>query len=229
MTPFIRTEMRLADVILQDPSIIPVINRFGIKLGLGDKSIATICEETDVDNTFFVAILNTYIHSNYLPVEQFSTAYASEVIAYLRKTNSSYERFLLPNIERHLNSFIERSDPANANLKLLKQFFNLFKAELLQRIEKDNDFTFPHLIELSHNSKAMSVSLDSAYNEEDSIAEKLTDIKRIMVIHLNGAYDENLCFAVLTAICNLEKDIHQHNRIRNKILFPFTQALHNLQ
>ncbi len=229
MITFIHPDLRLCDLVLIDPSLIPVINRFGIKLGLGDKSIAQLCEQYKLDSTFFTAILNTYIHKDYIPSDKFNTEYASQIIDYLRKTNASYERFLLPNIERHLNSFIERSDPSNANLLLLQKFFNLFKKELMERIADDNNIAFPKLKELSSLSKAPSVALDCPSQQDDSLAEKLADIKRIMIMHINGDYDENLCYAVLVAICNLEKDINNHNRIRNKILIPFTEALNSVQ
>ena len=35
----------MSEVVEEHPSLIPVINRFGIRLGLGDKSVKAICEE----------------------------------------------------------------------------------------------------------------------------------------------------------------------------------------
>lgn len=35
----VHADMQLCEIILKEPSLIPVINRFGIKLGVGDKSI----------------------------------------------------------------------------------------------------------------------------------------------------------------------------------------------
>ena len=69
--------------------------------------------------------------------------------------------------------------------------------------------------------------IDSVFEENESLEEKLRDIKKLIIIHLNGEYDQNLCYAVLVSICNLEKDINQHNRIRNKILMPLVEALKN--
>ena len=45
-------------------------------------------------------------------------------------------------------------------------------------------------------------------------------MRHIMLKHLSGAYDENLCYAVLFAIDTLGRDIRQHNRIRHRILLP---------
>ncbi|MEG1586673.1 MAG: hemerythrin domain-containing protein [Bacteroidales bacterium] len=225
---FIHADMKLSDVIFHDTSLIPVINRFGIHLGLGDKTIQGICEEKKLDTDFFVAILNTFIHANYLPENKFRSFCANQIVDYLTKTNLSYERFLLPNIERHLNSFIERSDPENGNLQVLRKFFTLFKQELITRIEKDNKQVFPVLRNLSKRFNSEELYLNVKEEESDVLEEKLRDMKSIMIKHLTGEYDENLCYAVLIAICNLEKDINQHNRIRNKILFPLAEALNML-
>ena len=65
----INAETKLCDVILHEPSVIPVINRFGIILGVGDKSIRTVCEEKNLDCEFFVTILNTFINEDYLPTQ----------------------------------------------------------------------------------------------------------------------------------------------------------------
>ena len=67
----IHSEQILSEVIIDEPILIPVINRFGIKLGLGDKTINDICLEKSLDSDFFVAILNTFIYDNYFPERNF--------------------------------------------------------------------------------------------------------------------------------------------------------------
>ena len=43
--PLVYPNMQMSEVVEEHPSLIPVINRFGIRLGLGDKSVKAICEE----------------------------------------------------------------------------------------------------------------------------------------------------------------------------------------
>ena len=57
----INAEMKLSEVIINVPNLIPVINRFGIKLGLGDKNIRCFCEEKKLDPDFFISILNSCV------------------------------------------------------------------------------------------------------------------------------------------------------------------------
>ena len=220
-------ETKLCDVILHEPSVIPVINRFGIILGVGDKSIRTVCEEKNLDCEFFVTILNTFINEDYFPENRLKSFCATQIVNYLTQTNAYYEQFQIPNIERHFNFLINQSDSENNNLELMKQFFDELKKELLSRIENDKNCWFPSI-------KVAAETLHGEYygekfqpdtEENDSLEEKLDDLKSLFVIHLKGEYDLNLCHGVIFAIYSLEKDIKQHNRIRNRILRPIADGM----
>ena len=223
----INADCKLCDVILNEPSIIPVINRFGIILGVGDKSIRTVCEEKNLDCEFFVTILNTFINEDYFPENRLKSFCATQIVDYLTLTNSYYQQFQIPNIERHFNSLISQSDSDNNNLELMKQFFEELKKELLSRIEHDRTSWFPAI-------RAAAEQLQGEYygehihydhDEPDSLEEKLDDLKSLFVIHLRGEYDLNLCHGVIFVLYSLEKDIKQHNRIRNRILRPIADAM----
>ena len=131
----------------------------------------------------------------------------------------------MPNIEHHLNSFIERSDPSNTNLELLRKFFAIFKNEFKARIKQDQSELFPALKKMFNEASEQELIIESKPTETDPIEEKLCDLTNLIIQHLNGDYDENLCYAVLVAINNLEKEINRHNRIRNKIVLPMVKAL----
>ena len=139
----INAESKLCDVILNEPSLIPVINRFGIILGVGDKNIRTVCDEKNLDCEFFVTILNTFINEDYFPENRLKSFCATQIVDYLTQTNAYYQQFQIPNIERHFNSLISQSDSDNNNLELMKQFFEELKKELLSRIERDRTSWFP--------------------------------------------------------------------------------------
>lgn len=224
----IYAEMKLCDIILDEPTLIPVINRFGISLGIGDKNIRTICEERKMDTDFFLTILNTFTNDNYFPENRLKTFCVAQIIDYLTKTNLYYERFQLPNIERHFYSLIEKSDCENSNLELIRKFFFEFKNELLARIENDREQWFPNIRAFySRLQPNEHIALGHKDTEEldDALEAKLNDLKSLFVKHLTGDYDSNLCYAVIFAIDSLEKDIRQHNRIRNRILSPMADAV----
>lgn len=210
----IKNDSKLSDIVLNEPSSISILNRFGIYLGFGDKTVADICAENELDVDFFTTILNTYINEDFFPEEKLKSYSVGKIIEYFNKTNNYYIRFQIPNIERHFDLLLSKSDSSNNNLELLRKFFSEVKNELTSRIANDNSILFPDILSGKTISK-------SDYSEDnDLIEDKLNDLVNMFVIHLKGDYDVNLCHAVLLAILSLQKDIRQNNRIRYRVLMP---------
>ena len=218
-------DTKLCEVIVDEPSVVPVINRFDIVLGVGDRTIKSICKEKGIDTSFFITILNAFIHESFF-LENVTGAFnAGDVVDYLRKTNNSHLRNQLPNIERHFAALISRSD-SNNNLPLLFNFYREVKTEIERRIDSDNQW-FDAIISAEQSNSEVSVAGNAVQAESDSIEDKLSDLINMFVIHLRGDYDRNLCHAVLFAVISLEKDIRQNNRIRNRVLRPLVDALNS--
>lgn len=218
-------DTKLCEVIVDEPSVVPVINRFDIVLGVGDRTIKSICKEKGIDTSFFITILNAFIHESFF-LENVTGAFnAGDVVDYLRKTNNSYLRNQLPNIERHFAALISRSD-SNNNLPLLFNFYREVKTEIERRIDSDNQW-FDAIISAEQSNSEVSVAGNAVQAESDSIEDKLSDLINMFVIHLRGDYNRNLCHAVLFAVISLEKDIRQNNRIRNRVLRPLVDALNS--
>lgn len=224
--PLINKNTKLCDIVINEPSSITVLNRFNIILGLGDRTIQDICKEKEMDTDFFVTILNVYINENYFPEEIFKAFSLNNIAEYIQKTNSYYKQFQLPNIERHFNSLVTRSDNDNNNLELLRKFFFEVKNELIKRIDKDS-LILPKYLNHNLNKQELYEQLQSLKPDNDSIEEKINDLVNMFVIHLKGDYDINLCHAVLVAIMSLQKDIKQNNRIRFRILLPLLESYNN--
>ncbi len=226
MSILLRSDSKLADVIIAEPTVITVLNRFGIKLGVGDDTIADACAARQLDVDFFTTILNTYINEEYFPERVLAGFSPSVIVDYLGKTNAYYERFQLPNIERHFSLLISKSDSVNNNLVLMRQFFFEVKNELLRRIADDRQRWFPLLLEQEKTGAVPAgAALEQQAQENDEIEDKIDDLIHMMVIHLSGDYDMNLGVAVLYAIFALSKDIKMNNRVRNRLLKPLSRQL----
>ena len=218
----------LCDVVANEPSIIPVINRFGIRLGTGDATIATACSRHNLDVDFFLTILNTFINEEYFPEKILKSFCVSTIIEYLQKTNTYHTEVQLPNIDRHFGLLLQRS-PSDNNLGVIQKFYGELRRELLTRINDDTARWFPSIIEMEKHQPTIYPTTETIIpvltEESDPIADKLHDLKNLFIIHLSGNYDQNLCYGVLVAIMALEKDIKQNNRIRNRILAPIAHTM----
>lgn len=234
--PLIYSTMQMSEVVEEHPSLIPVINRFGIRLGLGDKSVKEVCDDYAIDADFLLVVINTFLNEEYFPEKRLQAFHTSQIIDYLTKTNSDYERHQIPNIERHLGSFISMSAAAgNTSIALIGKFFASFKAKLSGRIAEDKNVWFPYCLSLSEKLGKLQNDRQKAFllnlperQVDNSLEALLTDLKRLMIKHISGEYNENLCYAVLFSISSLEKDIRQQDRIRYRILAPMVSAMEKL-
>jgi len=220
-------DTKLSDIVIAEPSALTVLNRFGIRLGLGDLTVARACTQLDIDPDFMVTILNTYLHEAYFPERIEATFKASTIVNYLGQTNNYYIHFHLPVIERHFGLLISKSDPANNNLGLMLKFFIEVKQQLLDRIADDRDRWFPAILEAEATATAIETFIRPDEGDVDTVEDKLTDLINMMVIHLSGNYDGNLALAVLMALVSLKNDLVQNNRIRNRLLRPMFHVLIN--
>jgi regulator of cell morphogenesis and NO signaling len=218
----------MSEVVEEHPSLIPVINRFGIRLGLDNNTAMEICNKHDINIDFFITMINTFLNKNYFPEKKLQGFHLTQIVDYLTKTNHYYLHSQLPNIERHLRWFISESDPKNESPALIGKLFDTFKDRLQKRIETDEKEWFPHIIELCEKqtkNKTLTYHPTMPVDQEEPIEALITDLKHIIIKHLSGDYDENLCYAVIVAITTLHTDIKQHNRIRYRILSPIVAGM----
>lgn len=207
-------EIKLSEAIMSHPSLLPVVDRLGIRLGVGDATIGEVCDDRGIDPDFFLSVINTFLDEEYFPVNARGTFTIEKIVAYLRKTNAYYLRVQLPNIDRHFKSLIDRSGDDN-NLDMLRTFYQDMRMQMTESLRYDDEVLFPAL-----SSGRVEVSSESAVAGYMEVEEKLHDLLYFFVEHLRGNYDANLCTAVVSAVFSLERDLCQNNRIRSRILLP---------
>lgn len=217
----------LADALFSDPTLIPVINRFGIYIGVSDDSVEKICRSHSVNSDFFLAVVNTFLNADYYPMVGSGTFPVDDVVEYLRLTDKYYAEVQLPNIERHFGHLLAKSHAGN-NLAMLRKFFVEMKQELLACIDIDKSVWFPKILSLRSgcgNRDECRNALLADKVAQRAVADKVSDLASFFILHLRGDYDPNLCMAVVSAVFALSRDIGQNNRIRERLLRPMVMEL----
>lgn len=125
----------MADVLMEHNELIPVLNRFGIRLGVGDKTIVELCDEYTLNPDFILTILNVYLNENYLPEASLALFDAQSIADYFQCTVESYIHELIPNIGKHLNAFIVISGSENEELRILNDIFQKFKEKMTEHLQ----------------------------------------------------------------------------------------------
>lgn len=227
----ITKNIKLADVIHMNYHTLSVLNRFGIILGFGDKTIEEVCKEKNVDLNFFLEILNTFVDKDYFPKKHLQTFSVGLITEYLQKTHQFYHQIKVPEIELLIGNMVDSCYTQKDTLELLKKFFNDYKQELLNHTQREEDIVYPYslAIEKAFNEKTFDTtivdlmetySIDIFSTEHDDIEEKLFDLKNIVIKYLPQPKDARLCNKLIHQLFILEQDLNDHSRIENKVLVP---------
>lgn len=227
----IKANLKLADVIQMNYMLIPVINRFGINLGFGDKTVAEVCKENQVDLNFFLQLVNAYHDQDYFPKEELQTIPVKNIISYLKMTHSSYLDITLNEIEQKIQDLADENPADLKYIELIRNFFEGYKNELTEHIMHEENVVFPYIITINEIIENESINttnkeiFDSFSIEEyadghDNVEEKLMDLRTIMIKYLTPPSNVTLYHSIIQDLFKLEEDLNYHSRIEDKVLIP---------
>lgn len=215
----INTSTKLKHIIFSYPHSIVALNRFGIRMGVGNATVAETFK-SEVDSNFFLLMLNTYLFEDYFPEDEILEYPLSKIADYLKASSYDYTHAILPNVGRHLNSLAKVSADKDS-LRLLQRFYDEMESELRGAIIYDEKFLMP----LLNNSEDIKWKAEILVDKNmvgvcEEVEAKLDDLISFFVVHLQGIEEYNLCRAVVDALFTLKRDVSQNNKIRRHILLP---------
>ncbi len=232
------SDWKLADVIHTNHLLLPVVDRFDIVLGFGDKTIDEVCRLNNVDTNFFLAIINTFHNEDYFPEKQLLSFSPLLIINYLKKTHSYYLKYVVLSIEVLLDDFLSGYTGEEKDLKIIRRFYHEYKQEIFSHIDEEEKNVFPYVLGLLNRSEnpdtGSGTKVRSSYSISDfekghsNIDEKILDLKNIIIKYLRPVYDAKQCYSFLNALFLFEEDLKEHARIEDKILVPKVREIERL-
>lgn len=213
---------KLCEVLSKNAELLPVINRFGIKLGLQNKSIGAICDEHKVDTDFFLSIINTFINEGYFPESSLRSFSPLLIIEYLKKTHDYYREYILPKTKAMLENLLLSCNKDCKELKIINIFYKKYEDELLHHLSNEEENVFPYIRNLLSNpdKTPSGYSINDFEKEHTNVDVKINDLKQLIIKYINADYDINKCNDFLNELFRFEKDLLDHARIEDNILVP---------
>ena len=225
-------DTKMADIIHCNYLLLPILNRFDIQLGFGDKTVEEICREKSINTDFFLVIINSFHNHDYFPQTKLLEFPLSLIINYIIKSHSYYLSIKVPQIESLIDELCNKANPLQKkHLALLRKFFSEYKNELIEHIQDEEENVYPNVLKLDEvfNSDKINKShikiindhpIDAYANGHNNVEEKLFDLKNIIIKYLPPAGDHALYNALLFELFRLERDLNDHARMEDKVLIP---------
>jgi len=220
-------DMIMSDIILNNHFSILILERFGIELGIQDKTIETVCNENNISIEVFLTIVNLQNNIFYVPKFPFDYLEIKAIIQYLKSSHQYYSDEILPDIIKNIHSMSEYSQ--KPEMLMLEKFFNEYKKEVDQHFNYENETVFPYILNLFKNNKLINSENDYSVSEyiehHDDIEEKLDDLKKLLIQYLPQKSNYIIRRKILFSLFNLEQDLVKHTKIENDILIPLVEKM----
>ena len=212
----------LSALVTSQPELLLTLSHFGIPMGFGDKTIAQVCAEHDVDPHFFLLICQVYSNDSFLPTQrEVMSTPMHGLVPYLLRSHDYYLNRRLPHIGHHLDK-IASMLPARAG-KAIKGFFKAYLDEVREHFEREETIVYPHISRLLNSDSSDSFTIKSYLDTHDNLEDKLSDLVQIIFKYLPAGDDDAI--DMVFDILQLSHDLRKHSLIEDKILGPYVKQL----
>lgn len=217
--PAFSPQMKMADLIHANYKNLTVLNRLGIPLGFGEKTVDEVCKKYSVDVTLLLLICNVLVDNDMVPAEeQISRCPVEQVVRFLQKSHHYYLTVALPDIQQLLNRVVAGCSEIHG--KALQRFFNEYIQEVESHLANEDQSVFPYIMRLLAEPKKSRFSIRQYKDRHANIEIKLTDLKNIIIKYIPCDKPDNLRDDLLVQLFDFEDDLNRHTLIEEKLLVP---------
>lgn len=214
-------------LICDNYSLLPVMSRFGLKLGFGERTVRQVCDHYGVDTNTFLAVVN-FMCDECCTFNDFKdTVSVPALVEYLKQSHVYYLQFMMPAIRKKL---IETLDLAGNDISLLIiKFFDEYVKEVRVHMEYEDKVVFKYVENLLAGKKDADYGIRDFAERHNDIETKLTELKNIIVKYYTADRDSDALNSVLFDIYSTEEDLNQHSRVEDEMFIPLIMDLENKQ
>ena len=227
---YITADMKMSDIILENPSILLLMEHFGLNFIVHDKTVKQLCEENNISARVFISFSNLYNGFHLSGDENFSNDDISDIIMYLKNSHNYYENEKYPEIKSYIKELYQKNNCPE--IKLIDKFFNEYFEEVKEHLSYENRIAFPYFNDLLNNAasnKDVKQIKDFSVNEysehHTDIESKLNDLRELLLKHVPIQNDRVLRRKIVVGLCDLEYDLNIHSAIEETVLMPLISKL----
>ena len=215
-------EDSMSELICNHYPILMVVNRFGISLGIGDKTIAEVCLMCNVHTETFLAVVNLVVTGKAQLTNTQNTEQTIEaLLVYLTNSHEYFVSFRLNEIRTKLLGAIQHNQSDLNNI--IKQYFDHYVEEVKQHMKHEEKTVFPYIHKLiSTKETPKNYNIDLFSKQHTNIENKLSELKNIIIKYYDTDSTNQLTSA-LYDIFDCAQDLSSHNDVENKLLVPMVK------
>lgn len=214
----------MCDVICDQPSLLQMMSRFGIPLGVGEQTVRQVCDAHGVDTPTFLAVANFIRRGARGAADSLESVSVKCLTEYLKQAHSYFLDFQLPAIRRKLLEALDCSQPGEVSYLILK-FYDDYMGEVRKHMLHENRKVFGYVEQLLQGHRTGEYTISQFARGHNSIDVKLQELKNIIIKYYAPTEQAELLNNVLYDIFTCEKDLRVHCQVEDDIFVPAVEIL----
>ena len=191
---------KMSELLSHDRRAMQIVSRFGIPMGVGEKTIEAVCRDYGIHTPTFLAIVN-------IEQKQADDIDLPTLQMYLRNAHAYFLEFLLPRLRRQLIEAIGPTDTTNQIPLLILRYFDEYVQEIRTHIQHEDEGR-----------------LEVHATDDQHITQKLHELVNLIIkyypAHSAYPFANELMTTVLLGIYQTEEELKAHCAIEDEILRP---------
>ncbi len=190
----------------REGEVLQLLNRFGISMGVGDKTIATVCAEQGVDCNTLLTVVN---YARTRTIDEEVQVDVDTLQRYLENAHTYFLDFQLPRIRQELLSAINLAKGDTRVPLLIIKYFDEYVDEIRAHIEHEKEHSY-----------------EQHARDDQSVAMKAHELKSLIVKYYpgrevkNGNEQMQLLYTVLHDLHHFEQELALHCAVEDYIMLP---------
>ena len=167
-----------------DNQVLQLIHRFGVPLGVGDKTAAQVCQENQIDCHTLLAVVNFAINKEY---HYSPDIHIPTLRKYLENAHIYFMQFQLPRIRQMLLEAINLAGVDQKIPLLIIRFYDEYVEEIRAHIQHEDEFAFEHHPTDDQHVAAKAIELNAdailvsqTVTQKDVHIQNLTNLIELM-------------------------------------------------
>lgn len=210
---------KMSHLICDNYTLLQAMSRFGLSLGVGDKTVQEVCCENGVDCRTFLAVVNFMIEDNDRMEDDVKDISMPALISYLKQAHHYFLDFCFPTIRRKLVDAIDCSAQNEVAFLILK-FFDQYVGAVRKHMDYEDRNVFTYVENLMKGQVTKGYNISMFARHHDQIDATLTELKNIIIKYYPAKTNNHLLNAALFDIFSCEQDLASHCRVEDYLFVP---------
>lgn len=219
-------------LVAEQPARAQVFEQYGIDYCCGGKtSLLNACSTKQVDIHTVLVALQECEHTTPPPNKNWNTATLTSLCDHIEEVHHAYLQIALPRISALIRKVVQAHGDKHPHLARVQTVFEAMRSELEQHMVKEEQILFPLCRNLEATENPFSFNQMRVHNpvgvmiaEHEEAGAALKEMRTLTNDYTPPSNACNTFRAMLHALEECERDLHQHIHLENNILFPRAEA-----